>query len=139
MASYNYNPANVKKPGRDRMRFELGDVMVEGGSDTAALTDEEIGAALDAYPGAWKRAKLFLIESLYRRFSYEVNTKTGPLTLELQKRAELWRKAYEDLKAELEAGSAPPDSALESLRKPMYFHTGMQENPRAFYEGGGGR
>ena len=96
--SYSYQPNNVKEYGKDRMRFELGDTMVEGGSDTTALTDEEIQAALETYPSSWKRAKLMLIESLFRRFSYEVTTKTGPLTLEMQGRANLWKEEYEKLK-----------------------------------------
>ena len=40
--AYNYDPAAVAEYGKDRMRFELGDTMVEGGPDTTALTDEEI-------------------------------------------------------------------------------------------------
>ena len=42
--AYNYDPAAVAVYGKDRMRFELGDTMVEGGPDTTALTDEEIEA-----------------------------------------------------------------------------------------------
>ena len=52
--AYNYDPAAVAEYGKDRMRFELGDTMVEGGPDTTALTDEEIEAALSAYPKSWK-------------------------------------------------------------------------------------
>lgn len=138
--SYNYDPAKVKEPSMDRMRFELGDTMVEGGSDTAALTDQEIGAAIEAYPRSWKKAKLFLLQSLYRRFSYEVTTKTGPLTLELQERAKLWRKDYEDLKKEVEAESSlVPDSLLKSEKRPPYFYAGMQENERSYHAGGGHR
>ena len=37
--AYNYDPAAVAEYGKDRMRFELGDTMVEGGPDTTALTD----------------------------------------------------------------------------------------------------
>lgn len=75
--AYTYEPGNITEYGKDRMRFELGDTMVEGLADTTALTDEEIQAAIDAYPNKWKRAKLMLLESLCRRFAYEVNTKTG--------------------------------------------------------------
>ncbi len=110
--AYTYNPANVKEPGTDRMRFELGDVMVDGLSDTTALTDEEIQAAIDTYPKSWKRAKLMLLESLCRRFSYEVNTKTGPLTLELQERAKLWREDYEKLKKDLQNPAAYLNSEM---------------------------
>ena len=90
--AYTYNPENVKEHGKDRMRFELGDVMVDGLSDTTALTDEEIQVAIDTYPKSWKRAKLMLLESLCRRFAYEVDTKTGPLQLNMQERAKLWRE-----------------------------------------------
>ena len=130
--SYSYEPNNLKEYGKDRMRFELGDTMVEGGSDTTALTDEEIQAALETYPDSWKRAKLMLIESLFRRFSYEVTTKTGPLTLEMQGRANLWKEEYEKLKKEnkIESISVPNDisATYKAERKPPYFYTGMQQN-----------
>lgn len=130
--SYNYDPAGVTAKGKDRMRFELGDTMVEGGPDTAAITDEEIQAALDAFPRRWKRSKLLLLESLMRRYAYEVDTKTGPLTLNLQERAKLWRRDWEELKKEVALESASvPDSILESAKKPPYFYAGMQENDRA--------
>ena len=129
--AYTYEPGKVTESGKDRMRFELGDTMVEGGSDTAALTDEEIRAALDAHPVSWKRAKLMLLESLYRRFSYEVDTKTGPLSLGMHGRAELWKKDYEDLKKEVAAESCSvPGDAAGGSRKPPYFYTGMQQNER---------
>lgn len=130
--TYTYEPGRVKEYGKDRMRFELGDVMVEGGADTTALTDEEIQAALDAHPKSYKRAKLMLLESLYRRFSYEVDTKTGPLWLYFQERAKIWKKDYDDLKKEISTESAcPPMGANGVHRKPPYFYTGMQENRRA--------
>lgn len=96
--TYTYDPGMLKETGKDRMRFELGDTMVEGGSDTTALTDEEIQAAIDIYPKSWNKAKLMLLESLCRRFAYEVDTKTGPLWLYMQERAKLWRADYESLK-----------------------------------------
>lgn len=130
--AYTYDPAKIPENGKDCMRFELGDTMVEGGADTSALTDEEIEAAIATYP-KWKRAKLFLLESLYRRFAYEVDTKTGPLTLELQERAKQWKKDYDDLKKEVaaESVSVPPLFNDGRGSKPPYFYTGMQENERA--------
>lgn len=103
--TYTYEPEKIIELGKDRMRFELGDVMVEGGSDTTALTDEEIQAAIDAHPNKWKRAKLLLLESLCRRFAYEVDTKTGPLSLNMQERAKMWRTDYDKLKKEVSAES----------------------------------
>ena len=109
---YTYEPGNVTEYGKDRMRFELGDTMVEGAPDTTALTDQEIQAALAAYPKSWKRAKLML--------------------LELQERAKQWRKDYDALKKEAaaEACHVPMDAAGGRGQKPPYFHTGMQRNER---------
>lgn len=130
--TYTYDSGKVKEFGKDRMRFELGDVMVEGGPDTTALTDEEIQAALDSYPGKYKRAKLMLLESLYRRFAYEPDTKTGPLWLYMHDRAELWKKDYDDLKKELSVEMCSvPKPAVGTHGKPPYFYTGMQQNERA--------
>ncbi|MCM1104904.1 MAG: hypothetical protein NC409_12460 [Clostridium sp.] len=129
--TYSYDPAGIKDFGKDRMRFELGDVMVEGRSDTTALTDEEIQAAIDAYPKSWKRAKLMLLESLCRRFAYEVDTRTGPLSLYMQERAKLWRADYEALKKEATAESYNiPRFGYGVSDKPPYFYTGMQQNER---------
>ena len=130
-ATYNYDPTKVSEFGKDRMRFELGDTMVEGGSDTTALSDEEIEAALKTYPKSWKRAKLMLLESICRRFAYEVDTKTGPLTLSFGDRAKLWREDYEKLKKEVSAESCSiPQFRNASQNKPPYFYTGMQRNER---------
>ena len=129
--TYNYAPSKITEGGKDRMRFELGDVMVEGGAETTALTDEEIDAALQVATN-WKRAKLFLLESLVRRFSYEVDTRTGPLSLNLLERAKLWREDYDKLKKEIGLEtSVVPDSAIDGNKKPPYFYAGMQENLRS--------
>lgn len=132
MGTYSYDPGKIKESAKDRMRFELGDTMVEGNSDTTALTDEEVQAALDLYPDSYKRAKLMLLESLYRRFAYEPDTKTGPLWLYFHDRAELWKKDYDALKKEIDAESCSvPKFGNGAYRKPPYFHTGMQQNERA--------
>lgn len=130
--AYTYEPPKVTEYGKDRMRFELGDTMVEGGSDTTALTDEEIQAAIDTYPKSWKRAKLMLLESLCRRFAYEVDAKTGPLALSFHDRAELWRKDYDSLKKEISATACNvPKLGNGVHNKPPYFYTGMHQNGRA--------
>ena len=129
--TYTYDPGKVADYGMDRMRFELGDTMVEGLSDTTALSDEEIRAALDAYPKSWKRAKLMLLESLCRRFAYEVDTKTGPLWLYMQERAKLWRQDYDSLKKEVSVESGGiPGFRYRGNSKPPYFYSGMQQNGR---------
>lgn len=104
---YTYEPEKISENGKDRMRFELGDTMVEGGADTSALADAEITAALEMYPGKWKRAKLALLESICRRFSYEPDTKTGPLSFSFGERAKQWREDYEKLKRRLPMDAFP--------------------------------
>lgn len=129
--TYTYDLEKLKELGKDRMRFELGDVMIEGGSDTTALTDQEIQAAIDTYPSSWKKAKLMLLESLCRRFAYEVDTKTGPLWLYMQERAKLWRGDYEKLKKEVSVGSCSvPKLQNGGHPKLSYFYVGMHQNER---------
>ena len=119
--AYTYNPGNISEAGKDRMRFELGDTMTEGQADTTALSDEEIQAALEMYPGRWKKAKLALLESLCRRFAYEVDTKTDSLWLYMQERAKLWRADYESLKKEVSAGSCSiPGTGNGAGSRPSY-------------------
>ena len=132
--TYTYDPGQIGETGKDRMRFELGDVMIEGGADTTALTDEEIQAALDSYPKSYRRAKLMLLESLCRRFAYEVDSKTGPLWLYMQARAKIWREDYEKLKKEVSAEACIPSlggGGGGGCNKPPYFYAGMQRNERA--------
>lgn len=105
--------------------------MVEGGADTCALTDEEISAALKKYPKKWKRAKLMLLESICRRFAFEVDTKEGPLSFSLSDRAKVWKEDYLSLKKEvsLESMAVPSPPTGNSYKEP-YFYTGMLRNPR---------
>lgn len=91
MKSYTYDPSKITENGKDRMRFELGDTVVEGMEETCALTDEEYKAALAMYPRKWRKAKLALLSSIVHRFMYEVDTKVGPLSLSLHQRAEAWK------------------------------------------------
>lgn len=135
--TYTYNPSKIGEKGKDRMRFELGDTMVEGGAETAALTDEEIDAVLVLYLNRWKKAKLALVESLCRRFAFEVDTDVGPLSLGLQGRVTVWREMYKELKAETGGYSAPSANPAAIGGSP-YFYTGMMDNPTTGRKGGGG-
>lgn len=133
MGTYTYDPGKIREYGVDRMRFELGDTMVEGMADTAALANEEIQASIEAYPKAWKRAKLMLLESLCRRFAYEVDVKTGPMWMYMQERAKLWRADYDKLKKEVSAESCSVPQPVGGMdAEPPYFHAGMQRNERAW-------
>ena len=128
--TYTYDPAKINENGKDRMRFELGDTMVEGGTETCALTDEEYNAIIGRYPGKWKKAKLELLGSILHRFAYEVNTKVGPLSLELRGRFDAWKALHDELSKEVSKMAAP--SLNRSItEKPPYFYEGMHNNHTA--------
>ncbi len=129
--TYTYDPAKITEYAKDRMRFELGDTMVEGKERTSALTDEEISAVINMFkiPKQWKRAKLACLESICRRFAYEPDTKEGPVSFSFGDRAKLWREDYERLKAEVSRGSVSADAISQNVcEKPPYFYTGMMEH-----------
>ena len=78
--AYTYTPSNVADYGPDRMRFELGDTMVEGGVETCALCDEEYSAVLSGLPSSpsarqWKKHKLRCLEAVMRKFALAGKTK----------------------------------------------------------------
>lgn len=138
--SYTYNPEKIVNPGKDRMRFELGDVMVEGGVETCALTDEEYNAILSKYKSEtqWKKAKLEILKSIVFRFSYEVDTKVGPLSLSLSERSKHWKTMCDELKKELE-NAAIPTGNPQALSGQHYFSAGMHDNKAYAGSRGGGQ
>lgn len=138
MLTYVYDPSKIAENGKDRMRFELGDTMVEGAAETCALCDEEYEAALALYPNSWRRAKLALLESIVHRFFYEVDTKVGPLSLSLRQRAEAWKLMYDELKEECAMLSAPSANP-KALARPPYFYEGMHDNRELGGTGKGGK
>lgn len=129
-ATYSYDPTKAGLRGKDQMRFELGDTVVEGEGQAAALSDEEYEAVLAAYPGRWKRAKLALVESLMRRFSYEVDEKVGPLSLSLRQRYESWQAMYDQLKKEV-TNMTVPSANPAAINGGHYFREGIHNNPNA--------
>lgn len=133
--TYSYDPLQIKARGKDQMRFELGDTLIEGGADTCALADEEYTAMLaDIKPGkkAWLYAKLAVIEAIMFKLNYQVDTKIDVLTYNFDERAERWRKLYNELKAEITAATTMPTIAPSIEDTPPYFHKEMKANPRAF-------
>ena len=128
--TYSYDPTNIGERGKDRMRFELGDTEVGGEGQAAALSDEEYEAVLNAYPNKWRKAKLALVESIMRRFSFEVDEKVGPMTLSLRQRYEDWKAMYDQLKAEI-AGCTVPSANAAAINGDHYFYEGIHNNPNA--------
>ncbi|MCL2215401.1 MAG: hypothetical protein FWB91_00140 [Defluviitaleaceae bacterium] len=132
--TFSYDPTQIRKYGKDQMRFELGDTSVEGGATTCALSDEEYTAMLEGIAHgkrAWLGAKLNILEAILLKLSYQVNTKIDVLTYGLGDRAEHWKALYEMLRKEWLANSCVPSMADSAARKHPYFHTDMMPNRRA--------
>lgn len=131
--TYTYDPTKIKGRGKDQMRFELSDTLVDGGAETCALADEEYNTWLEGLADgkkAWMSAKVAILEAIVFKMAYQVDTKIDVLTYAFGDRAELWKKMYEMLKKQLEATSAVPTLDLPTENKSPYFYTGMQENKR---------
>lgn len=124
--TYSYNPANIREYGKDRLRFELGDTMVECGPETAYLADEEIDAVL-ADNTSWTIAKLKCLESIMRRFSYEVDTKVGQMDLKLGARFDRIKAMYDEIKKQAENVGANPAASIGRPRPP-YFRESLHDN-----------
>lgn len=142
MMTYEYDPSKLTENGKDLMRFQLGDTMVEGKQETCALCDEEYNACLAMYPKSWKRAKLACLETIFRRFSYEVNTTDGPVTLQYGERAKLWKEEYAKLKAELDAANVSPEAIAKNgcdTHRDPYFRLGMMSRDHVGEVPKGGR
>lgn len=132
MATYTYNPSLIGEPGKDAMRFQLGDTQVGGEEATAFLSDEEIDAVISLHPNSWKRAKVALIEAVCNRLAFETDWSDDGTSFSLDQRAERWRKMLEEAKKDLAAPIPMPGSIKDSMAAPdggHYFYAGMQQSP----------
>ena len=131
--TYSYNPAQISSPSVSRARFELGDVQVDGGSETCFLSDEEIQAIIDDSP-RWKTALYRLADAVCMRLSYETNWKNDGTQFDLSQRADRWMKLRDKLQADADLEASMPQSgavsdSLQSSDGGHYFHRGMQKSP----------
>ncbi len=132
--SYTYNPEEIAGNTVSRARFELGDVLVDGGAETCMLSDEEITAIIASTP-KWKKVLYTLADAVCMRLSYESDWKDDGTAFSLNQRAERWMKLRDRLKADADAsGTLPTSSAVsDSVKNPEdgghYFYGGMMQSP----------
>ena len=134
--NFSYDPTRIDEYGLDRMRFELGDTMVEEPEKTAYLCDEEIEAVIKS-SSTWKRAQFRLVDSLVRRFAYEVDEHADPASWAWHQRYEQWKKMRDELKSEAEASDSSPLSLADPSKKPKppYFFENMHANKNFIVRG----
>jgi hypothetical protein len=132
--TYSYCPAKIQARGKDQMRFELGDTSVGWGAETCALSDEEyeeiLGGLKDGKK-AWLHAKLYALEAIMFKLSYQVDGKIDVLSWSLGTRAEQWQKLYTQLRQQILSTVGLPTMAERAGQKPPYFWGGMDDNMRA--------
>ena len=127
---FSYDPTKIGEFGLDRLRFELGDTMVLEPEKTAYLSDEEIIAVLDS-SSSWRRAKFRLVETLLRRFSYEVDTEVREAKWSLHQRIDEWKDLWKRLKAELEEEELMGSFGFTGGKsRPPIFRIGMNDYRR---------
>lgn len=136
MATYTYDPTKITEGGRDQMRFELGDTVVDMEGIPSPLCDEEYDAILKKYGRSWRRAKLKCLEAICMKMSYEVDTSVGGLSYSLNQRYERWKKMLDQAKKEAKAIAGVPVAGDPGSLMPHggtpYFYNDMQANRRKF-------
>ena len=132
--TYTYSPAEINGKTVSRARFELGDILVDGGAETCMLADEEIQAIIDETPN-WKKALYRLADAVCMRLSFETDWRDDGAAFSLGQRAERWQQMRDRFKKDADASGIAPESGAvrDSLANPTdgghYFRAGMMQSP----------
>lgn len=136
MATYNYDPTRITENGVDRMRFELGDTVVDMDSIVSPLCDEEYKAIIEKYGKNWRMAKYMCLDAICMKLSYEVNTSVGGLSYSLSERYTRFKEMRDEAKKELAAIKGVPRPGHPGSLMPHgntpYFYNDMQANRRKY-------
>ena len=128
--TYSYCAENITQNGIDKMRFELGDTMTEGGADTCILCDEEYIAML-AQHKTWQKAKIECLKAIVMKLCYEVDYKVNDMSLSLSDRYKHFKNMLEELEKKQQSSAFMSKTATTKQTK-TYFYLGMQENKKAW-------
>lgn len=129
MPTYSYDPTKADKDGLDKMRLELGDTTFAPGELTAALSDEEYTALINANP-KWKKAKIACLRAILMRFSHQVNTSIDGVSYSFAERVKFWKELYDEEKNK-QGNTAAPSVNLGFLSGGdggHYYHEDMHKN-----------
>jgi hypothetical protein len=136
--TFSYDPTKITENGLHKMRFELGDTVVDTGGVSCALCDEEYEAIIEAYGKNWRKARYECLKAIVMKLSYEVDTTVDGLHYSLSQRYDRWKQMLEEDKKMLTAIGGVPvasDGALMPAGGTPYFYNDMQANRRKFGPG----
>ena len=134
--NYTYNPSKIADEGKDQMRLELGDTIVDGGAETCALSDEEYEALIAKTKKegrGFRYAKYRCLKAIVMKLAYEVDFSADGLSMSLNQRYDRWKALLKESEAEFQTIVANP--AAMGANRPdggHYFYAGMHDNPRTY-------
>lgn len=126
--TYIYDPSKLGENGKDKMRFELGDTLVDGGEITSPLCDEEYYAILDS-TDSWRKAKYELLRAIAMKLSFQADsTSIDGLSYSFSGRAKRWQDMLDKAEKEERMRHTMPRVNRNAIRRDNYFHEDMQKN-----------
>jgi len=131
MATYSYDPMKLNQNGVDKMRFELGDTVIDNGALTSPLCDEEYTAMLNQHKD-WAKAKLACLRAIVMKLSYEVDTEVDNLSYSLSQRFDRWKAMLKEEEEKAVSITAAPLIHKNALRGKPYFYNDLHANLRRF-------
>ncbi len=131
MAEYSYDPTKINRDSVDKMRFELGDTIVDMGPLQSPLCDEEYTAVL-SHNKDWKRAKLACLRAIVMKLAYEVDTDVSGLSYSLSERYPRWKAMLDEEEKKLSGVTALPRANPHAVSGKHYFYADLHANPRRF-------
>lgn len=131
MATYSYDPTKLNQNSVDKMRFELGDTIVENGALTSPLCDEEYIAMLKEHKG-WSKAKLACLRAIVMKLSYEVDTSVDGLSYSLSQQFNRWKAMLKEEEENAVSVTGTPLMHKNALHGKPYFYNDLHANSRRF-------
>lgn len=129
--TYSYNPKKIMDKDFNQMRFEIGDVYVDGDAECSFLSDEEYQAIIES-SSSWKNAKIAILKQILFLFLYEVDYTIDGLSVKLSDRYNRFKRLLDELESESAVPSIEDSLIGISGKGGHYFYYGMLENPRKF-------
>lgn len=129
--TYSYNPKKIMDGDFNQMRFEIGDVYVDGDETCSFLSDEEYQAIIDN-SSSWKSAKIAILKQILFLFLYEVDYTIDGLSVKMSDRYNRFKKLLDELEKGTEVPSVDDSLIGVNGKGGHYFYYGMLENPRKF-------